>query len=408
MNTIIKNLKKLFLILLLLSNSIYANYIGTDKIILKTEDNIILKSQLKKFRAMTALCAIETVRPEKKKDYVNKIIYGLIILNNNLNLLDNATSDFEKDISIGFTHHFAPKYGTTFSNFRRGIKKLYNTGSMTLTNFYITGASVAQLKKMTAFQNISLSWGDIKNFFEFSNYYELNKTFYNYEFIQIIIYKTKGFKFRHLKKVMTIMKNERKIPNIMKRLKSKNIRVRHAIISPSKTLYTAYKDYFKEDKDNIILRPIYQDGFIFIVKMIRRVNRLDRHKPFIKVLSHKLQEKKINKKKCTVKFLNLEMEVKKENLHRLINSKKKHIWISGDNVEREIFDRIRNLKPNSISPIIQTSTGWYIFKVLERNIDQRSNVYSFAEDNTLFNKVSDISYNMLENIIENSDIAIYD
>ncbi len=400
----IKNILSIILISTL-TCSAYANYINSEKIIFKINECITLKSKINSYCNIIKLFAKKN--KIKKIELKNKIIKELKIFNTYNEQFKNYNIKITKESLKSIYKDSASKKYMSLMQFKKIIEKKYKIKSRFIKEFIINNIALNKMQKTLISDDIILSDKEISNFFNISNYNHYAKNLFNIKVLEVsFIRQKKRSHLNFLKKLINNLNTESNIEkiksNIDEKLKDLNIKIIDLNEAKNKHYY-----FIKNNLDNNIARniigPFFINNYIYLYKILEKKNKTDNYKSYIKINYHIIQKKKLIKKKNTINFLTLNKEKNKINIYKKI----KTCWIDKENSTSIIYEAIKNLKINDDSNIIETNTGWYIIKVIDKIFDHNSNIYTYIVQNIISEKIKLMTQQFENKIIKNINTNYY-
>jgi hypothetical protein len=94
-------------------------------------------------------------------------------------------------------------------------------------------------------------------------------------------------------------------------------------------------------------------------------------------------------------------------MKKIFTSKNKICWLDKNETDPIIYEKIRNLNINETSNIIETETGWYIIKILDKIFDQQNNIYWYIVQNIIKEKIKLLNQQFEDKISKNIYIKYY-
>lgn len=361
-----------------------ANYINIDKVFIKIETNIILKSKIKdNINVIKAITLNKNEREIKKK-----VIHELIFLNIYRDAIKKYNIIFEKSWLLSIYEELAEKHFIVNNDIKKYIKKKYYVNDKKLTTFIIENLTYNKLQRNKILEEINISKDDITDFFLTTNYIKQNKILNEYKIIQISLnkkIKNCAAKIKEIKKTLKKTNNIKEIDKI----RTNRISVRYIEINQNNKKMNFLKDFISNKNLDDIFGPIYINGQIFIFKILYKKNKAEDYKNYIKLCIKELNKIKIENKDYKTK------------------NKKKCYWIHKDNIENNIFNKIKNLKENEKYVIIKNKIGTYKIKVKDKTFNQKSNIFNYVEEHIALEKIKLNHIDFEETTINNLNIKYY-
>ncbi|HIH2762757.1 MAG TPA: peptidylprolyl isomerase [Candidatus Azoamicus sp.] len=405
---IINNVLLIFLSIILI-NTANSNYIKNEKIIFQINDKIELKSKI------NAYCDIVKLFSNKEKinkiNLKNKIIKELALINTYNNLIKDDIIILTKESLESIYKDSAEKKYISITHFKKLIKKKYKIRSKYIKEFIINNLALNKIQKTIISEELILSDKEILNFFNIANYKNYAKNLYDVKVIEVsFLRKRKKHNFKIIKNLINNLEKESEIEQIKLKLDQTLLNLTCKIIelnNPKNKIYYFLRFYLDKNFKKNIIGPFFMDNYIYIYKIIEKRNKTENYKSYIKVSYHTLQKKKLCEKKNTLTFLHLNQNFKKNNIEKIIKTKEKICWLDKDETDPTLYDKIKNLKINEISEIIETQTGWYVIKILDKIFDQKSSIYGYIVQNIMIEKIKLLTQQFEDKMIKNIDIRYY-
>ncbi|HIH2763711.1 MAG TPA: peptidylprolyl isomerase [Candidatus Azoamicus sp.] len=407
----IKIIKHVLLIILsiILINTANSNYIKNEKIIFQTNEKITLKSKINTY------CNIVKIFSNREKinkfDLKNKIIKELTIINTYNELLKDYTITINKESLDAIYKESAEKKYISLTTFQNLIEKKYKIQKKYIKEFIINNLALNKMQKTIISEELILSDKEILNFFNIANYKYYAKNLYDVKVIEVsFIRKRKKNNFKIIRTLINNLEKESDIEQIKLKLDKTlpNLTCKMVDLNnPKNKIYYFLRFYLDKNFKKNIVGPFFMDKYVYIYRIVEKRNKTENYRSYIKISYHTIQKKKLCEKKNTLKFLELNQDIKKIEIEKITKKKEKTCWLDKDETDPMIYDQIKNLKINETSKIIETQTGWYIIKILDKIFDQKSNIYGYIVQNIMIEKIKLLTQQFEDNITKNIDIRYY-
>lgn len=401
----IKNNIILVLVLtLILINTTSAKYVMHDKIILKTCENINLKSEIKEH---IKIIKFITLSKSSQIDLKNKVLSDMIILNSYPDVIKKYNITVEDEWIDMLYKDSAEKYNTSISKFKNTISEKFKIKEKSIITFITETLALTNLQKINLSEEIIISDNDINDFFHASNYINFKKPLHDFKIIQISFIRKGINNFKKIKNIINILKNTDDAQRIINNVNVKNINIKKIDINSQNKKYIYLKDFIEKENQTNIIGPICAGKYIYFFKILEKKLKTDDYKPYIKICHYTVQKKKIDEGKRTSKFVKLKTNASKKDTKILFKESKKGTWIYKDNVEPGFYDKIKHLKINEVSELFETQTGWHIIKVIDRTFDQKSNIYTYIENSITSEKITNLNQQWENKTVTNAHTIFY-
>lgn len=400
---ILKHTTKIICILIyLLLNTINAKYINTDKIFIKVGDNIVLKSKIYENINIIKILTLH----KNKKELKNKILAELAILNTYPEAIKKYNLNVDPSLLTSLYKETSEKHSMSLLEFKKFIEKKYKINEISLIGFIIGNLTINKIQKINLADELIISNNDINNFFIASNYIKPNKLLNDFKIIQISFSRKIKDSFKTLKNITNLLKTNKDIHTI-KTLINKNINTKIIEINSNNKNYFFLKNFLEDEKYKSVSGPIYIGRHIYLYKTINKKNKSNDYKTHIKISFTTERNKKFKENKRTKNFLNSKTLIRQNVIKKLIYKSKKTYWISKDNIDPTIYEKIKNLEINQKKQNIETKTGLYNVRIIDKRFDQKSNIYSYIEDNITSDKIKLLNKKFEKKYNNNSNITYY-
>lgn len=405
---LIKNI--LFIILsIILINTAHTTHIKNEKIILTTNETPLFKSKINNY------CNIVKLFSNKEKinkiDLKNKIIKELTIINTYNDLIKEYTITLNRESLALIYKDSAERKYISLNQFKNLIEKKYKIKDKYIKEFILNNLTLNNMQKNIISEELILSDKEILNFFNISNYKDYAKNFYDIQVIEISFVRKKNKNnFKIMKTVINNLEKESNIEKIKSNLDPMLTRLTCKVVdlnNPKNKIYHFLRFHLDKNFKENLMGPFFMDDYVYLYKIIKKRNKTENYKSSIKISYHTLQKKKLCEKKNTLKFLEFNKEVKKINMKKIFTSKNKICWLDKNETDPIIYEKIRNLNINEISNVIETETGWYIIKILDKIFDQQNNIYWYIVQNIIKEKIKLLNQQFENKISKNIYIKYY-
>jgi hypothetical protein len=402
-----KIIKKLSIIVLcfFLINNAYSNYIKSEKIILSTHENIALKSKLNTYYNIVKLFTSNT--SINKKELKNKIFKEIAIIHSYPEAIKKYNITIDEDSLNVIYKDAAKKKYISLSQFKNIMEKKYKIKDKTIKGFIISNLTLNNMQKMLIAEDIIVSDTEITNFFNTSNYKNSSKNLYEIKILHVC-YPRKRNKtnFKSFKKILNELDKETNIEKLKLSL-GQQIKLEIVELNPKNKRYYFLKNHMDMNIKENIIGPFFMNRDMYLFKIIEKQNKTDNYKPYIKIRYNIIQKKKLDENKNTKKFIKLKNEFNSNQIEKKINTSNLTYWAYKEHTDNLLYDKIKNLKINETSNIIETSTGWYVVKVLDRTFDHKSNIYNYIIENIMIEKIKLLTQQFENKIIQNINVNYY-
>lgn len=403
-NIMIKKILSIILVAVL-TCSACANYIKSEKIILKINDNITLKSKINTYCDIVKLFTKKN--KIKKIELKNKIIKEVTIFNAYCEHFKNYNIKLDKESLHLIYKDSASKKYLSLLQFKKIIEKKYKIKSKFIKEFIINNIAINKMQKTLISEDIILSDKEISNFFNISNYKTYTKNLFMVKVLEIsFVRQRKKNHLKILKQLINNLDTESDIEKIKSHVdkKLRDLGIKIVDLNDAKNKHYYFLKYHLDNNiSQNIIGPFFLNNYIYLYKIIDKKNKTDHYKSYIKINYNIIQKKKLIKKKNTFNFLILNKEQNNINIYKKTNT----CWIDKENTTPIIYDTIKNLKINDVSNVIETNTGWYIIKVIDRIFDHNSNIYTYIVQNIMSEKIKLLTQQFENKIIKNINIKYY-
>ncbi len=397
----IKTIIKIIILTAYLSiHTLYAKYITHDKIILKTNLHAITQSKIHENYKILKIITNQTEKPDRRS-LNTKIINDLITLDES-NIINTANFNIAQDLVTSVYLNLSEKYNISPSHFKKTIKEKYKIKENTLLTFIIGNFALKDLQKKISPQEINTSINDIKDFIKLSNYINQNKFLHEFKVVQISFINRNDKTLQKIKNILHILKKTNDIEIIKNQINLKNINIKAVDINLKNKHYLPIKEIIEHEKNKKIIGPLCIGRNIYIFKILEKTNNIENYKSYIKIAYKTLKYKKSKKPETFTLKTNI------CNIKKSLNKTEGFYWVHKNTINQSIYTSIQNLKTNNISKIIETHSGWYIVKILDKTLDQKSNIYTYIDNYIRLQKLKNISKSIMHRqFIKTDDIFYY-
>lgn len=372
----------ILIIFLIILNNTNANYIQHDKIVAKNVNSLILESTVKKNIDILKILTLH----KNKIDLKKKVLTELAIINTYPNSIRKYNIHIDQDSIKSLYKDLSEKYSMNIKNFRKFIVDKYKINDYALISFILRNLTINKIQKSIFYNDLVMSNNDIKDFFETSNYIKQKKLLSDFKILQLSFNKNTYKSLKELKSIIKILRNTNNLEKIKNEL-HKNITIKIIDINQNNKKLTFLKDFIENKKNETLYGPLYIGKHLHLFKIIDTIQKVENYKPYIKICVKTINKKKIND------ILN-----KKKHTDPTFNNKT--YWVYKDNIDSSIYEQIKKLKVGEISDTIETQTGWYILKIIDKTFDQKTNIYNYIEERIIIEKIKLLTHDLIQKNIK--------
>lgn len=256
-------------------------------------------------------------------------------------------------------------------------------------------ASIACNLEPKEYPDTEYSKRDVYNYLISSNYYDVINTFNRYDILKIKFFKTddKELNFSSTQNVYNKIKDNVDIINIADSLKDINVKLyfKFGTIDFPIEEFDSLKEYFANNVNNKIIGPIYKNNKISIIRIFDINNKFFKEEDLQIKVMHYFIKKSLNKEDGSENKFERDINLYKINrVLSLLTAEKTECFMKKNsyieflnktNSDPFIFNSIKNLKKNEITPILELDDGWHILIVLGKEFNIDSELYKQIVDN---------------------------
>ncbi|HFL8819316.1 MAG TPA: hypothetical protein V7792_00200 [Candidatus Azoamicus sp. OHIO2] len=266
--------------------------------------------------------------------------------------------------------------------------------------FLANSIKIQRLHTKTILKDFSVSRMTLSNYFNYTNNYKNQCSFYSYFVLQIKLYKSRNkalnlFSSTKLFELLTVKNNVEEAINYA-RTPGVNARIKFLKLNRSVDHYKKIRQYFKTQSHQTLIGPVYKNNKIYFFKIIKKMSNFLEDDIDIKVKHYFLRKTikivdEIDLDESRYNINNLKRVIIKFNKNEDTDFLDKHSkveYLNKKNANKNMYDAIKGLKKHEFSDVLEFEDGWHLFRVLDKEYNSSAVFYQKLLDDVTIKKMA--------------------